>query len=242
VIIGPGTGADRVTAPSIRLLVAFPVARIGVARHNRAVTDQPAPDFSVKPNLTGERVLLRPFKPDADAPALRAMLQDPEALRLTGGIHGPDDLPAWDDDAEARFRDWYDTRNRERARLDLAVVDRLTDRCVGEVVLNDWNDANRSCGFRTVLGPDGRGRGLGTEATRMIIGYGFERLGLHRISLEVYDFNPRARRVYEKVGFVAEGVLRDALLWGDEWIDATVMSVLASEWQRHRGHPHAAAG
>ena len=62
----------------------------------------------------------------------------------------------------------------------------------------------------------------GTEATRLIVGYGFEKLGLHRISLEVYAFNPRARRAYEKVGFVAEGVLRDALLWEGERVDATV--------------------
>jgi RimJ/RimL family protein N-acetyltransferase len=213
--------------------------------HNRAVTDPtadpmpelPAPDFSVKPTLTGERVLLRPFTLDADAPALRAMLQDAEALRLTGSSHGPGDQPAWDDAAEARFREWYETRNIEQDRLDLAVVDLASARCVGEVVLNDWSPANRSCGFRTVLGPDGRGRGLGTEAVRMIVGYGFEQLGLHRISLEVYSFNPRARRVYDKVGFVAEGVLRDALRWGDGWIDATVMSILASEWARHHGHP-----
>ena len=222
-----------------------PVAGAGVAGHNRAVTDQPAdqpaaqpaPGFSVKPTLTGERVLLRPFMLDTDAPALRAMLQDAEAMRLTGGSHGPGDLPAWDAAAQARFREWYETRNLEQGRLDLAVVDRASARCVGEVVLNDWNEANRSCGFRTLLGPDGRGRGLGTEAVRMIVGYGFERLGLHRISLEVYSFNPRARRVYDKVGFVAEGVLRDALRWGDEWIDATVMSILAPEWARHHGHP-----
>ena len=218
-----------------------PVAGAGVAGHNRAVTDQPADQpaagFSVKPTLTGERVLLRPFMLDADAPALRAMLQDAEAMRLTGGSHGPGDLPAWDAAAQARFREWYETRNLEQGRLDLAVVDRASARCVGEVVLNDWNEANRSCGFRTLLGPDGRGRGLGTEAVRMIVGYGFERLGLHRISLEVYSFNPRARRVYDKVGFVAEGVLRDALRWGDEWIDATVMSILAPEWARHHGHP-----
>lgn len=71
----------------------------------------------------------------------------------------------------------------------------------------------------------------------MIVGYGFETLGLDRISLEVYAFNPRARRVYEKVGFVAEGVLRHALRWDGERIDATVMSILAHEWAAHRGHP-----
>jgi len=212
------------------------------SRHNRAVTDPtadpmpelPAPDFSVKPTLTRERVLLRPFTLDADAPALRAMLQDAEAMRLTGGSHGPGDLPAWDAAAQARFREWYETRNLEQGRLDLAVVDRASARCVGEVVLNDWSPANRSCGFRTVLGPDGRGRGLGTEAVRMIVGYGFEQLGLHRISLEVYAFNPRARRAYEKAGFRPEGVLRESLRYGDQWIDATVMSILAPEWRTPR--------
>lgn len=71
----------------------------------------------------------------------------------------------------------------------------------------------------------------------MIVGYGFKRPGLHRISPEVCSFNPRARHVYDKIGFVAEGVLRDALRWDHRWIDATVMSILDPEWSRHRGHP-----
>ncbi len=69
----------------------------------------------------------------------------------------------------------------------------------------------------------------------MFVGYGFERVGLHRIELELFAFNPRARRVYEKVGFVAEGVLRDVKCDGDGWVDTTVMSILSYEWERHRG-------
>jgi RimJ/RimL family protein N-acetyltransferase len=122
-------------------------------------------------------------------------------------------------------------------RLDLAVIDRASGRCVGEVVLNDWSEGNQSCGFRIWLGPDGQGRGLGTEATRLIVGYGFGHLGLHRISLEVYSFNPRARRAYESAGFRAEGVLRDALRYNDQWIDATVMSILAHEWAGRGAEP-----
>ena len=113
-------------------------------------------------------------------------------------------------------------------------MDRATGACVGEVVLNDWDPANRNCNFRTLLAAAGRDRGLGTEAVRLIVGHGFERLGLHRISLEVFAFNPRARRVYEKVGFVAEGVLRQVLSDGDDWVDATVMSILAPEWAEPR--------
>lgn len=201
------------------------------------MTSQPAVDFAAKPTLTGEKVLLRPFDLGADLPALRAMLQDPEAIKLTGGGHGPGGMPAWDEAAETRFAQWYRTRNAQLDRLDLAVVDLASGQCAGEAVLNDWHRENRSCGFRILLGPGGRDRGLGTEATRLIVGYGFGQLGLHRIALEVYAFNPRARHVYQKVGFVTEGVLRDALRWGDQWIDATVMAVLAPEWRRHHGHP-----
>jgi hypothetical protein len=53
----------------------------------------------------------------------------------------------------------------------------------------------------------------------------------------VFAFNPRARRVYEKAGFVAEGVLRDALRYDGAWVDEIVMSILAPEWERHRGYP-----
>lgn len=201
------------------------------------MNDRPAADFSAKPTLTGDRVVLRPFLLDQDAAALREMLQDPEAIRLTGSGHRTGDIPGWDDTAEARFWDWYDTRNAQPDRLDLAVVDKASGQAVGEAVLNDWNGGNRSCSFRILLGPRGRDRGLGTEVTRLIVGYGFEQLGLHRIELQVYAFNPRAQRVYEKAGFVVEGALRDALRWDGRWVDATVMSILAAEWDQHHGRP-----
>ncbi len=203
--------------------------------------DEPTSDFLAKPTLTGERVVLRPFAMEHDAEALRGMLQDPEAIKLTGSGHGPGDMPEWDAAAEATFWDWYSTRNQQPDRLDLAVVDKASGQCVGEVVLNNWSEENRSCGFRMLLGPNGRDRGLGTESARMIVGYGFEQLWLHRISLEVYSFNPRARHVYDKLGFIAEGVLRDELRWGGQWIDATVMAILAPEWSRHHGSTHKSA-
>lgn len=181
-------------------------------------------DFSYKPTLTGTKVILRPLVED-DYDAMRAAMDDPEVGRLTG-THG--------EVSEERAREWLRTRKDQTDRLDLAIVDRTTGACVGEAVLNGWDPDNQSCGFRILIGPAGRDRGLGTEATRLIVGYGFEELHLHRISLEVYAFNPRARRAYEKAGFVAEGVLRDALYWDGEWIDATVMSILAPEWHKLR--------
>jgi RimJ/RimL family protein N-acetyltransferase len=188
------------------------------------------PDFATKPTLTGDQVILRPYI-EADLPALQATMADLDVLRLTGSIHdGAEALEPVSPEEEQLRLDWFNTRNDTDDRLDLAVVDKATGGCVGEAVLNQWDPGNASCNFRILIGPAGQNRGLGTEATRLIVGYGFEKLGLHRISLEVYAFNPRARRVYEKAGFRVEGVLRESLRYGDQWIDATVMSILAPEW------------
>ncbi|KIZ16575.1 GNAT family N-acetyltransferase [Streptomyces natalensis] len=196
------------------------------------VHSAPRPDFVSKPTLRGEKVLLRPVTVD-DVSALMPMFRDAEASRLTGSHD--DGRPD-----EARIRTWYDTRRDQEDRLDLAVVEQATGNVIGEAVLNDWDPGNESCNFRICLVPGTYGHGMGTEATRLIVGYGFEKLGLHHISLEVYSFNPRARRVYEKVGFVAEGVLRDALLWEGTRVDAAVMSFLAPEWFQHHGWPEPA--
>ena len=97
-----------------------------------------------------------------------------------------------------------------------------------QAVLRPFNDGDLPA-IRAIL--------LDPEARTLTGSGGFEHLGLHRISLEVYAFNPRPRRAYEKAGFRAEGILRESLRYNGEWIDGTVMSVLALEWAAGRGHP-----
>lgn len=199
--------------------------------------DHQGVDFFAKPTLTGELVMLRPFDLEQDALAIRDWLTDPEVARFTAGIPGTTPAAPWDEAAELRMREWYGSREHQSDRLDLAVVDRASGHCVGEVVLNEWSPANRSCNFRIALTSGGRDRGLGSEAVRLTVGYGFERLGLNRISLTVFGHNLRGRRAYEKVGFVLEGTRREVLRYGDVWVDDHDMAILASEWRRHRGHP-----
>lgn len=95
---------------------------------------------------------------------------------------------------DERGLDWYRTRGDALDRLDLAIVELSTGLCVGEAVLNDYDAGNASCNFRILIGPRGRDRGLGSEATRLMVTYGLEQLALHRIELSVYAFNPRAQR------------------------------------------------
>lgn len=74
-------------------------------------------------------------------------------------------------------------------------------------------------------------QGYGSEAMSLLIKHGFETLNLNRISLRVYETNPRAIRSYEKVGFTHEGKLRQAEFRNGRYVDVLLMSILRSEWQ-----------
>ena len=124
---------------------------------------------------------------------------------------------------------WYDSRNLQIDRLDLAIVDNGTASCLGEVVLNEWDQSDNSCNYRILIGPRGRGRGLGTEATQLVLWYAFTVLRMHRVSLEVFAFNVRARRVYQKAGF---------RLHGEQRVDIMSMTILAGEWTALQASQH----
>ena len=185
-------------------------------------------DWHTKPNLLGSRVLLRAFE-EQDIPAMGEALADPEVLILTGSVHTSEEAHGRSPVPDEALANWYRARSKVAGQLDLAIVDLATGGCVGEAVLNDYSPANASCNFRTLIGPRGRDRGLGSEATRLVVGYGLTALRLHRIELTVYAFNPRARRVYEKAGFRAEGTARGALHFDGTWIDAIYMSILSTD-------------
>ncbi len=170
-----------------------------------ASDDAPQDRWS-KPTLTGRQVILRPFVADDIQPA-HEMLNDP-----VGG-----DLTATADTFSLEQADaWYSTRNDQNDRLDLAIVERSTGEFAGEVVLNEYDPDDNSCSFRISLrGPGWFGRGLGTEATTLIVEHAFGPMGLDWIVLEVLARNPRAWRSYEKVGFVRTAEVHED---GEDWI------------------------
>lgn len=194
----------------------------------------PEATFADKPTLIGDLVTLRPVEP-ADIPVMIGMLTDPDLLRLTGSVHSTTEVEQAGSPDVPQLLQWYSTRNEQADRLDLMVVDHASGRVVGEVVLNQWDQGSRTCNYRVLIGPAGRDRGLGSEATRLLIDYAFTHLPLHRIDLEVYAFNPRAQRVYEKAGFIVEGRRREALEFDGERIDAIIMGQLRSDWQAAAG-------
>lgn len=186
--------------------------------------------FTTKPTIKGRLTTLRPFTGD-DVDAMGEILADPELMRLTGSVHSSSVASSRSSQLDDDTRRWYETRAQQTDRLDLAVIDNVPGRCVGEVVLNDWRPDDDALNFRILLGVGGRNRGIGSEATRLIVDHAFEETSIHRLELEVYAFNPRAQRVYEKAGFVVEGRRRQAFKFDGEYIDAITMSILRPEWE-----------
>lgn len=112
----------------------------------------------------------------------------------------------------------------------------LTDQqgqIIGETVISDIDWDLMCANFRICIFRE-RGRGLGTWATEVTRDFAFEELKLHRLELDVFSFNPRAERVYEKAGFRREGVRRDALLDGGKYADDILMAMLETDWRKLR--------
>jgi len=147
-------------------------------------------------------------------------LTDEETLRLTGT------RAVFERDAVARHLDSLDARTD---RADWAIIDLATGGYIGEVVLNELEEENASMNFRIALTPEWTGRGYGTEATGAVLDHAFDAIGLHRVALDVYSFNPRAARSYEKAGFRYEGRQRHTLFWDGEWVDSILMSILSTD-------------
>ena len=173
-----------------------------------------------EPTLTGPTVVLRPITV-ADAPAMFEALADEESNRLTGTQQS-----FTLDQVEAHCARVAAADDR----FDFAITRPGDDTYLGEAVVMDIDRVNRSAHFRISLASESLfGHGLGSAATAMIIDFALGDLDLHRLELEVYAFNDRARHVYESLGFVEEGIRRDALWQDDAFHDAVIMSILATD-------------
>lgn len=106
------------------------------------------------------------------------------------------------------------------------------DRLVGFIAIHniEWNNqvAELSLGIGDSADWD---RGYGTEALRLALRYAFEELNLYRVGLDVIAYNTRAIRVYEKVGFVREGVKRSFGMRDGRRYDLFFMGMLRDEWR-----------
>jgi len=134
-------------------------------------------------------------------------------------------------DMQAYVASW----SRERHLRNLAdpnwrylVLRRPAGTIEGFAILSDILSAHRWLNLERII-MEHHGSGLGSDVVRGVVDAVFAQAEAHRLQLDVYEDNTRARRTYEAAGFVEEGVLRDAVWRGDRYVSLVVMSVLSSD-------------
>ncbi len=129
--------------------------------------------------------------------------------------------------------DWYDkymsTRNNA---VRCAIVDsEKEDEVLGLISLMDINYINRCGEIHIMIGnSENRSKGIGTFAVRAMIDHAFNNLNLRRIELGVLETNAAAIRLYEKTGFVREGVKRQSNYKNGSYVSMIMMGLLKKEW------------
>ncbi len=174
------------------------------------------------PFFLGPRLYFRPLERE-DAPRLAAFINHPD-VRRNLLVHRPMNT--------AQEVGFIDTLTASQRDVLFAIVLRDGDRMIGTSGLHDMDFRSRRATFGMLIGePSEWGKGYGSEATRMVLDYGFGTLNLNRVQLEVLEHNVAGLRAYEKAGFRREGVMRQHHYVDGAYVDTLVMGILRSEWK-----------
>lgn len=160
-----------------------------------------------------------------DVVQLYTYRNDPEVTELLGGFSSGYSI--------ADLTEWVEYHRKKPNEIVWVIADRANDLCLGHVGLYNIDNRIRKAEFAIMIGDKASwGRGLGTVTSKQVIDYGFEQLNLHRIELEVLSSNTRAVKLYQKLGFSHEGILRDAQFRHGVYIDVVRMGLLEHERNR----------
>jgi RimJ/RimL family protein N-acetyltransferase len=170
------------------------------------------------------QVVLRSLA-ESDVDAIMTWVNDPE---IVGNLAAFSGSPMTRDDELA----WI--------RKTLASTDRVWSilagddgRYLGQIGIHQIHARSRVGRLGCVIASrDEMGKGHGSAAIRAVLERGFGELGLHKLWLMVFRKNERGRRLYGRIGFVEEGVLREEYFHEGAWHDMVRMSMLAHEWRQ----------
>jgi RimJ/RimL family protein N-acetyltransferase len=173
-------------------------------------------------SITGERVALAPIEAET-VPLFYRWFNDMELLRTAGIGDGP-----W---TMERVEAWCKRFNGNEGEAWFMVFERESDRPIGFAGLRDIDERHGTAEYAISIGEaSARGKGFGTEATRLMLDYAFVARGLHSVLLDAAEYNPAGIRAYEKAGFREIGRRRESDVMGGKRWDTVYMQALASEF------------
>jgi RimJ/RimL family protein N-acetyltransferase len=174
-------------------------------------------------NIQGELVVLGPIRRDL-LPLYQRWVNDLHTMRTL-------DLPPRPLTMEQE-QDWYNRQSKAEDDIPFTIYERETLRPIGNTGLHSVDHRNRTAAFGIMIGePECRGKGYGTETTRLMLDYAFSALGLHNVVLTVFAYNPAGINAYKKAGFKEIGRRRECRLMGGKLWDEIYMDCLSGEFE-----------
>jgi RimJ/RimL family protein N-acetyltransferase len=182
--------------------------------------------------LTGKLVRLAAVDPEEMGKAFSTWTRDSEYWRLMDS--GAARLPSAKE--AAKFLE-KELEEMETGVYPFSVRTVADDRLIGEMVLDVVNWSGRDAYVGLSIGArENWGKGYGTEMMHLLLRYAFMEVNLRRVTLAVFEYNPRAIRTYEKAGFRHEGRVRGRLKRDGKRWDMLIMGVLREEWKEQHGN------
>jgi RimJ/RimL family protein N-acetyltransferase len=179
------------------------------------------------PVIHGERVVLREFRKEDVAP-IQAWVGNEEITRYLGFVMFPQSLEETTSFVE---RQLVRRGTPDEGVFVIALRDDPSLEYVGAVGLHGISWRDRHCELGIVIGrEDLLGKGLGTEAIRLALGFAFDFLNMHKVNLTVFEYNERGRRCYTKCGFKEEGRIREQRFYNGHYWDVIIMGITREEF------------
>lgn len=171
------------------------------------------------PFLVGELVYLRRLERGDISDRYFQWFNDAEVTRYM--VNGA--IPNRPEEMES----FFERMSRSTNDVVFAIVDRATEQHIGNTAIHNIDWIRRLGEFGIIVGEkEYWGKGYGTEATRLLVGFAFDRLNLNRVWLGVNAEHRAAIRAYEKVGFQIEGRLRQEMYRNGAYADRLIMAIL----------------
>ena len=135
--------------------------------------------------------------------------------------------------SRADIAEWIEARRKSREDLVWTIAD-LNDRCIGHCGLYKINSRNGVAATGICIGDVGLwGKGIGTSVIDHVVTYAFQQMNLRKIRAEVLASNLSARKLFEKLGFKTEAILREYKYRNGQYLDFHILGVLRNEWRKH---------
>lgn len=171
--------------------------------------------------LVGDKVVVRKIT-KADIALLVKWKNDPEIADLVRGapIHTTFEIEC------RRFARGLD--DQDNLRL---MIETLSGKVIGFISLGEIDRDNNKAEVGMLIGEkEFWDKGYGTDGLKTLLNYLFNQMNFNRVGLEVFEYNRRAKRAYEKIGFKVEGILRQGLYRKGSYYDIYLMGIIKKDF------------